>query len=280
MKRLLVAGVVVLALAVLVVALKLPGPFEPADAFVEKWLVAVVGDGASDRGWSQLDESSREQFGNDAEAFRLAAEAQDWSGFRWEGIEAYHLESWLWSVYVPVDGGLSATPAFLRDQRLVGPWCVDDKAPGFHLQVVQEWPWTPRTLGPSGLTGSSERALIAGKCTTPSMPPGQFQRGSEMVWAGHQLSVWNWTTLPLFIVDQEGRRVELPPCEKIGIDDYGREFEVRAADGYVMAIGLDVPQEGVTTFVVIGSRDSYVNNAPPAEPMAPCEGTPQVQVGV
>jgi hypothetical protein len=73
--------------------------------------------------------------------------------------------------------------------------------------------------------------------------------------------------------------VDLPPCQKVGLDDYAREFAVRAATGYVMTIFLDQPQDHVTTFVVIGSRDEYVSNAPPAEPMPPCEGAPQVQVG-
>lgn len=280
MKRLLVAGVVVLSAVVLVIALRPHSTFESTDAFVERWFDAVAGEGAPDRGWSQMDESSRGRFANDADAYRLAAAAEDWTGFRWK-VESWHqLESWLWWVYVRVDGGLGATPAFLRDERLVAPWCLDDTAPGIGLQVVQEWPWSVRTLGPGGFAGSAERALITGACTNPSMPPPQFESGADMVWTGHQLAVWNWTFLPLFLLDEDGDRVELPACQKVDLDGFGRQFEVRAATGYVMTIGLDGPQDGVTTFVVIGSRDEYVSNAPPAEPMPPCEGAPQVQVGV
>lgn len=271
---------VALSAVVLVTVLKLPGTFEPADAFVERWLDAVAGHGPPDRGWSQMDESSRERFGNDAQAFRLAAVAEDWSVFRWEVGEPYQLESWLWSVDITVEGGLAGTPAFLRNEHLVGPWCVDATAPGITLQVVQESLWSERALGPGGFTGSAERALIAGACTNASMPPPQFDPGGEMVWTGHQLAVWNWTTVPLFLLDEDGQRVDLPPCQKVALDGFAREFEVRAAGGYVMTIGLDGPQENMTTFVVIGSRDSYVNNAPPADPMPPCVGKPLVQPGV
>lgn len=264
---------------VLLVAVGLRGAFEPADVFVDRWLRAVSGDGPADRGWSQLDETSRERFGGDAEAFRVAVAAQDWSGFRWDVESAHRLESWLSYVYVTVDGGLRETPAFLRDNGLVGPWCIDDTAPGINLQVEQEWPWSERTLGPGILTGSAERALTAGACIQPAVAPPQFLPGNDPVWTGQQLAVWNWTTLPLFLLDKGGHRVGLPPCGKVGLDSYATQFEVRAADGYVMAFRLEVAYGDVTTFVVIGSRDEYVNNAPPAEPMPPCEGQPLVQVG-
>jgi hypothetical protein len=205
MKRLVVAGVVALAAVVLLLAVRLPGTFEPADAFVERWLDAVAGTGSSDSGWSQMDESSRERFGNDAYAFQAAAAAEDWSRFQWEVEDPYQLESWLWSIRITVIGGLAATPDFLRNERLVGPWCVDDSAPGISLQVVQQWPWSERTLGPGGFTGSAERALIAGACApSASVPPPQFVSGGDMAWTGHQLAVWNWTTLPLFLLTRIG----------------------------------------------------------------------------
>ena len=280
MKRLLVAGGIVLAAIVLLVAFGPLRAAEPADAFVDRWLHAVTGDGPADRGWSQLDQASRDQFGNDAEAFRAAAAAEDWSGFHWQVGLSHELESWLSYVYVTVDGGLGAIPTFLRDNQLVAPWCVDDTAPGIAMAVEQQ-PWTNRTLGAGGLTGSSELALAAGACVQQaSIPPEQFLPGGDLVSAGHQLEVWNWTRLPLFLVDEDGRRADLPPCRKVGLDDVARQFEVRAATGYVVSIGLDAPLPGITTYVVIGSRDTYANNAPPAEPMPPCEGEPQVQVGV
>lgn len=280
MKRLLVAGGIAVAGIVLVVSVGLRGAFEPADAFVDRWLQAVSGDGSADRGWSQLDESSRQRFGNDAEAFRAAAAAHDWSGFRWDVESSHKLESWLSYVYIAVEGGFGETPAFLRDNRLVAPWCLDDDAPGISLAVVREWLFSEMTLGPGGLTGSSELALSAGACAAAPPPEDQqFQPGGDFVWAGHALEVWNWTRLPLSLVGEDGHRVDLPPCQKVGLDDVARQFEVRAATGYVATFGLEILR-AVTTYVVIGSKDLYVNNAPPLEPMPPCEGKPQVQQGV
>lgn len=279
-KRLLVAGGIVAAIAVFA-SMRPFGAYEAPEAFVDRFLHAVVGEGASDRGWSQLDETSRrERFGNSAAAFRRAAAAQDWSAFRWDVDETYELESSTSWVGIKVEGGLAATPAFLRDRKLVGPWCLDDAAPGIGLLVWEDQALGRRSLGPGGLTGTAERALTAGECVTAAAPVEQFQPGDNLVWAGHQLMVWNWTALPLFLLDKDGERVDLRPCQKVALDGFAREFEVRAVGGYVMTIGLDGPQDHVTTFVVIGSRDSYVNNAPPADPMPPCAGKPLVQPGV
>lgn len=280
MKRLVVAGGIAVAIAVFV-ALRPFAAYEAPNAFVDRFLHAVVGAGASDRGWSQLDETTRqERFGSLAEAFREGAGAQDWSAFRWDVDATYELDSSTSWVGIKVEGGLGATPAFLRSRKLVGPWCLDDAAPGIGLLVWEDQVLGRRSLGPGGLTGTAERALAAGECVAAAVPDDQFQPGNDAVWAGHQVMVWNWTKRPLFLLDDDGHRVDLPACTKIALDDFAREFAVRAANGYVMSIGLDGPYDGVTTFVVIGSRDAYVNNAPPAEPMPPCEGEPQVQVGV
>ncbi|HEX2142457.1 MAG TPA: hypothetical protein VHK28_09340, partial [Candidatus Limnocylindria bacterium] len=67
-------------------------PYEAPTAFVDRWLQAIVGRGAEDRGWSQLGERTRESFGS-AEEWVAAASAQDWSTFRWEVGSPHALES-------------------------------------------------------------------------------------------------------------------------------------------------------------------------------------------
>lgn len=137
---------------------------ESPEAFVDRWLQSVAGEGAADRGWSQLSDHVRARLGSDG-AYVADASEVDWSGFRWHLAESYAVESWLWTVAVEVDGGLAAVPDFLRIEQLVGPSCADAASPGIRLMVARDGLSGPWTLGPGALTGTSERALLLGRCS-------------------------------------------------------------------------------------------------------------------
>lgn len=256
--------------------------YESPEEFTSRWLRSVAGQGDADRGWSQLDATSREEFGGDADAYARSAAAADWSGFTWRVARAHPFESWLWHVEVRVDGGLAAVPAFLRDYRLVGPLCMDDEAAGIHLMVFQRWPWDERTLGPGGFTGSAERALVTGRCTVSEGPPPEFEPGAVPAWSGHAFHVRNNTTTPLFLRLEDGSRIDIPPCSTVNADELRGTVEVRAADGYVSTMGgvAQSMDPSVTTFIVIGATDVYLNGAPPKEPLPACDEPALVQVGV
>ncbi len=94
-----------------------------------------------------------------------------------------------------------------------------------------------------------------------------------------KVEVWNTTTEPLFLLDREGRRLDVPACGHAAADP--REphmIAVRHEDGYVMGFGSG---GGETQFIILfaRSRDIYHSETPPVA-IPPCEGTPEVQVGV
>lgn len=267
------------ALTMLVVATGLTAYESPED-FTSRWLHSVAGHGDADRGWSQLDTTSRERFG-DAAAYARAAAEEDWSAFAWKLGDVHQLESWVWAIWVHVDGGLPAVPEFLRANRLVGPLCVDDESPGLQLMVFREGLFSAPTLGSGGLTGGAERALAMGRCSISHGPPAEFEPGQTSTWTGHAFSIRNNTTTPLSLQLEDGRRVDIEPCSTVDADQLSSRIEVRAADGYVATMeGVEqFVGPTVTTFVVIGVADVYVNAAPPIEPLPPCDTAARVQVG-
>ncbi|MGH2488945.1 MAG: hypothetical protein ACRDFR_04955 [Candidatus Limnocylindria bacterium] len=230
-----------------------------------------------DRGWHHVSAFTQDyEFGNDQTAYVGAMSAVEWEALRWSIGDAYQIESspgvsW-WHVPVLVEGGLAAVPPVLFEHGLAHPLCVDDDAPGFGVIVTQSIVGPP-TVGSGAMTGNAR----AGRC--PGSGPfraEQFEPGDEMTWTGHELEVRNWTMLPLVLVHESGRRFDIGPCDVGQVDGFGGEVTIRAAGGYVATFGWEHVDD-ITTFVVIGSRDVYLNNAPPAEPMPPCEGEPMVQ---
>ena len=249
------------------------------DGVVKDWLSALAG-AQADRGWHFIGEIAQDyEFQNDRLAYVREISAVDWTALNWSTSDAHEIEnspgmSW-WAVYVLVEGGLEAVPGVLFHRGLAQPLCIDDEAPGF-LVIVEMPMFGPPTIGGGAMTGTARE----GRCGDhAAAPPEQFLPGSAMTWTGHELEVWNWTELPLFLLHESGQRFDIGPCQKGHVDGFSGEVAIRAEDGYVATFGWETQRKS-PTFVVIGSRDVYLNNAPPQDPMPPCEGEPQVQPGV
>ena len=277
MSRLVVGVTAAVLLTLALVAVRTPSA-TTATGVVEDWLHAVAG-AEEDRGWDFLSEISRDyEFENDQRVYVREVSAVDWAVLNWSIGDAYEIEvspgvSW-WEVPVLVEGGLEAVPAQLFHRGLAHPLCIDDRAPGFG--VIVEMPmFGPPTVGGGAMTGNAR----AGRCGShAAASPELFLPGSEVAWTGYELEVWNWTELPLFLVHESGQRFDIGPYEKGHVDGFSGEGAIRAAEGYVATVFWDSQVE-TTTFLVIGSRDVYLNNTPPEEPMPACAGKPQVQPG-
>ena len=103
--------------------------------------------------------------------------------------------------------------------------------------------------------------MIAG-CQAPSIPV--------------PLEAWNRTTVPILLVDPDGRRLEVPACGHAGPFEMRLlKVEIRTEAGYVNAVGTDGfdPQYLV---VVAAEGGSELSDIRPNQ-MPPCDGIPRVQ---
>lgn len=94
------------------------------------------------------------------------------------------------------------------------------------------------------------------------------------------IEVWNTTTVPIFLVDQDGRRIDVPACghaepEELRLD----AVEVRTEAGYIYGFGTQ--PDGAHQYLVFVAADgaSDLTTIPPVA-IPPCQGRPNVQVGV
>jgi hypothetical protein len=94
-----------------------------------------------------------------------------------------------------------------------------------------------------------------------------------------KVEVWNTTTEPLFLLDREGRRLDIPACGHAAADPLEQHMiEVRHETGYVMGFGSGGSE---TQFIILFSvsSDIYHSQIPPVA-IPPCRGVPEIQVGV
>ena len=90
------------------------------------------------------------------------------------------------------------------------------------------------------------------------------------------LEAWNRTTVPITLVDVDGRRLDVPACGHAGpLAMQMLKVEIRTGAGYVNAFGTDGsnPQYLVVVAAEGGSELSDIR--PQALP--PCEGVPRAQ---
>lgn len=114
----------------------------------------------------------------------------------------------------------------------------------------------------------------------PAAPP-DLQPSGKTAWTGHELDFRNWTTLPLFLLNERGERAGVGACARIGLDGFTGQVTIRAERGYVATFGWGPSQGGErTTFVVLLPHEIYLDASPPAAPLPPCHGKPQVQEGI
>ena len=103
------------------------------------------------------------------------------------------------------------------------------------------------------------------------------RRSGEPTYA--RIEVWNRTIEPLFLEDQEGRRLDVPACGQA----VAQQFEisgvrVRHEDGYVLGFGGGT---GRTQYLVLVARSDQVSREEfPPVALPACPGRPEVQVGV
>lgn len=99
------------------------------------------------------------------------------------------------------------------------------------------------------------------------------------------LEVFNRTEADIFYVAADGERLDVPACGSatdptFRVDD----VRVRAEDGYIRGFGAGGQElAGRHLFLVEVSRaaDSGIpSTEPPPEPLPPCAGVPEVQVGI
>lgn len=121
--------------------------------------------------------------------------------------------------------------------------------------------------------------VLTGGCQVLS----EFGPGQPAVTA--QLEIFNRTEADLIYVAADGERLEVPACRS-AIDESFRVdmVQVRTSDGYIRAFGIgasDFAGRQLTLVEVASARDSGIPEAAPApNRLPPCQGLPEVQVGV
>jgi hypothetical protein len=94
------------------------------------------------------------------------------------------------------------------------------------------------------------------------------------------LEIWNTTTEPIFLVDKDGRRIDVPACGHAEPEELRLDFvEVRTEAGYIYGFGTQ--PDGARQYLVFVAADgaSDLTTIPPIAIPA-CRGRPNVQVGV
>jgi hypothetical protein len=96
--------------------------------------------------------------------------------------------------------------------------------------------------------------------------------------------VWNRTEEAVFLLDADGRRLDVPACAGAAVDAFKvNRVDVRTDRGYVFAFGSagDGPLASRPQFLVVVAADgqSFPESERPVE-LPPCRGRPNAQPGV
>lgn len=99
------------------------------------------------------------------------------------------------------------------------------------------------------------------------------------------LEIHNRTQADLFYVAADGERLDVPACGTASDPDFDvGQVEVRTEEGYIRAFGAAAPEFGGQHLVLVevsSAMDSGIPEPVPApDPLPPCEGLPEVQVGI
>lgn len=123
-----------------------------ADDRFAAYLRAVAGDEA-DRGWSYLDETTREwSYANDLDAYMRDASVADWSAFKWAPPTRGWTDDGFSHVTAELLSAPESVPRFLIMRRLVHGVCRDGEAVGIGAYVDSR-PFAGDVLGGGGETG-------------------------------------------------------------------------------------------------------------------------------
>ena len=94
------------------------------------------------------------------------------------------------------------------------------------------------------------------------------------------IEAWNTTTVPIFLIDRDGRRLDVPACGHAEATELRMDrVEVRTEAGYIYGFGTQ--PDGARQYLVFVAADgaSELTTIPPVA-IPPCQGRPTVQVGV
>lgn len=94
-----------------------------------------------------------------------------------------------------------------------------------------------------------------------------------------RVEVWNQTLDPVFLVDSDGRRLDVPACGHVVAEQLNmREVRVRTEAGYIMGFG---GAEGPTHYIVMVADTAAISREDfPPTGIPPCQGHMFVQVGI
>jgi hypothetical protein len=93
------------------------------------------------------------------------------------------------------------------------------------------------------------------------------------------LEVWNTTHEPIFLIDEAGRRIDVPACGHADAQLMDVSLvKVRTEVGYVYGFGTRGPEKQFLVFVAADGESDLTTIPPVAIP--PCQGVPNAQPGV
>lgn len=125
--------------------------------------------------------------------------------------------------------------------------------------------------------------IVAGTLAGCGVVDGLPRLGETRVIA--RLEVFNRTLEPIFLVAADGERLNVPACGRARDDTFRiDQVRVRTTDGYIRGFGVgDTTLSGrhvVVVEVAQADLSGIPTLGPPPDPLPPCRGHPQVQVGV
>lgn len=99
-----------------------------------------------------------------------------------------------------------------------------------------------------------------------------------------ELEVFNRTRVDIYLVAADGERLDVPACDRAADQSFRVDrVEVRTELGYVKAFGVGDPGSAGVPLVMVEterSDEGFPEAVPPPNPLPPCVGEPDVQVGV
>lgn len=99
-----------------------------------------------------------------------------------------------------------------------------------------------------------------------------------------ELEVFNRTRVDIFLVAADGERLDVPACDRAADESFRVDsVEVRTELGYIKAFGVGDPGAAGGPLVMIEterSEEGFPEAVPAPDPLPPCQGQPDVQVGI
>jgi hypothetical protein len=97
-----------------------------------------------------------------------------------------------------------------------------------------------------------------------------------------ELQVWNRTLDPIFLINQQGQRLDVPACGHAIAERFQvNRVEVRTEQGFYFGSGTTgAGDAGRPQSMVITSKPGDSRDAVDPAALPPCEGHPEVQPGV